>query len=244
MKHAASGMLDFYPKSCDAAGMPVEVKICGLSDEEGVDAALRAGADFVGFVFFPPSPRNIAPARAAALAARARGKTRVAALTVDADDRRLAEIVEILRPDLLQLQGRETPERVAAVRTRFGRPVMKAIGVAAAADLAETARYAAADRFLLDAKPPKGATRPGGNGAAFDWTILAGFACPKAWLLAGGLTPDNVAGALAASGAAGVDVSSGVETAPGKKDPALIHAFVAAVRAFERPLPRFAGARA
>jgi phosphoribosylanthranilate isomerase len=224
--------------------MPVEVKICGLSDEEGVDAALAAGADFVGFVFFAPSPRNVAPARAAALGARARGKAQVAALTVDAGDGLLVEVVEALRPDLLQFHGRETPERVAAIRARFGRPVMKAIGVAASADLAATIRYAAADRFLLDAKPPTHATRPGGNAATFDWTLLAGFACSKAWLLAGGLTPENVAEALAASGAAGVDVSSGVESAPGKKDPALIQTFVAAVRAFERPLPRLAGVRA
>jgi phosphoribosylanthranilate isomerase len=220
--------------------MPTEVKICGLSDPESVDAALEAGADFVGFVFFPPSPRNIAPARAAELASRARGRAQIVALTVDADDALLDEIVRTLRPDLLQLHGKETPERAASIRSRAGRPVMKAIGVAARRDLAAAPRYAV-DRFLLDAKPPRDATRPGGNGAAFDWSLLQGFSSPRPWLLSGGLDPANVAAALAATGAAGVDVSSGVERSPGRKDPALIRAFVEAVRRAEAPPRRMAG---
>jgi phosphoribosylanthranilate isomerase len=220
--------------------MPITVKICGLSDEEGVDAALEAGADLVGFVFFPPSPRNILPTRAAELAARARGRAEIVALTVAADDAVLDEIVETLRPDVLQLHGKETPERAAAIRARTGRPVMKALGVAARGDLAAASRYDV-DRILLDAKPPRDATRPGGNGAAFDWSVLQGFSCPQPWILSGGLDPSNVAAALAATGAAGVDVSSGVERAPGRKDPALIRAFVEAVRRADAPPRRMAG---
>ncbi len=222
--------------------MPTEVKICGLSDEESVDAALRAGADYVGFVFFPPSPRNVALDRAAELARRARGRADIVALTVDADDALLHAIAETLRPDLLQLHGRESPQRAAAIRALTGRPIMKAFGVAARGDLAALSAHAA-DRFLLDARPPPDATRPGGNGAAFDWAILQGFSCGRPWLLSGGLTPANVAEALAAAGAAGVDVSSGVESAPGKKDPALIRAFVAAVREAERAAPPLAASR-
>ena len=210
--------------------MPTEVKICGLSEEESVDAALEAGADFVGFVFFPPSPRNLTPERAAALAKRARGRAQIVALTVDADDALLAAVSEALHPDLLQLHGRETPERATAVRALTGCAVMKALLVATRADLDAARRYSAAARFLIDAKPPKDATRPGGNAVTFDWSILEGFAPARPWLLAGGLNPDNVADALRRTAAPGVDVSSGVERAPGKKDPALIHAFVRAVR--------------
>jgi phosphoribosylanthranilate isomerase len=213
--------------------MPTEVKICGLSDEEGVDAALQAGADFVGFVFFAKSPRNVALDRAAALAARARGRAGVVALTVDADDSVLDALAERLRPDLLQLHGSEPPDRVAGIRARTGRPVMKALGLAVAGDLDAVAAYEAADRFLLDAKPPKHATKPGGNASAFDWSILRDFSCDRPWLLAGGLNAENVEAALRATGAAGVDVSSGVETAPGKKSPDLIRAFVKAVHDFD-----------
>jgi len=216
--------------------MPTEVKICGLSSEEAIDAALEAGADFVGFVFFPPSPRNIAIERAAALAERARGKAEIVALTVDADDALLAAIAEGLKPDLLQLHGHETPARTAAIGALTGRDAMKVLSVAARDDLAAARRYAAASRFLIDAKPPKDATRPGGNATTFDWAILDGFAPAKPWLLAGGLNPDNVAAALTRTNAPGVDVSSGVESAPGKKDPALIHAFVRAVRAHDASL--------
>jgi phosphoribosylanthranilate isomerase len=221
--------------------MPTEVKICGLSDEDGIDAALEAGADFVGFVFFPPSPRNVALARAAALAGRARGKAGIVALTVDADDALIGEIVATLGPDLLQLHGAETPARVDAVKRATGRPAMKVISVADRADLAAAERYGSADRLLFDTRPPPDASRPGGHGAAFDWSILSGFSCNRPWLLAGGLNPGNVAAALAATGATGVDVSSGVESAPGRKNPALIRAFVAAVRAAERPAERLAG---
>lgn len=220
--------------------MPTEVKICGLSHEEGVDAALNAGADFVGFVFFPPSPRNIAVPRAAELAARARGKAQIVALSVEADDALVAAIAESLRPDLMQLHGKETPERAATIRASTGIPVMKAIGVSDTADLERVADYAAVDRLLLDAKPPKDATRPGGNAAAFDWGILDGFSPAKPWMLAGGLDPDNVVGALTATGAASVDVSSGVERAPGAKDPSLIEAFLRAVREFDRAATRLA----
>jgi phosphoribosylanthranilate isomerase len=221
--------------------MPTEVKICGLSDEEGIDAALEAGADFVGFVFFPPSPRNVGIPRAAALASRARGKAGIVALTVDGDDALIAEIVATLRPDLLQLHGSETPERVRAVKTATGRPAMKVISVAERADLVAVESYGSADRLLFDTKPPPGAMRPGGYGTAFDWSILDGFSCSRPWLLAGGLNPGNVAAALAATGATGVDVSSGVESAPGKKDAALIRAFVAAVRQTQGPARRLAG---
>lgn len=220
--------------------MPTEVKICGLSNEESVDAALAAGADFVGFVFFPPSPRNVAVDRAAELAERARGRARIVALTVDADDALLAEIAAGLRPDLLQLHGKESPDRAASVRDTTGIPVMKAIGVSEPSDLARIRDYPAAARFLLDAKPPKDATRPGGNAAAFNWAMLDGFFSPRPWLLAGGLDPLNVAGAIAATGAGGVDVSSGVESAPGRKDPELIRAFVKAVRDFDRAAERMA----
>ncbi len=228
--------------------MPTEVKICGLSEEESVDAALEAGADFVGFVFFPPSPRNLAPERGAALAKRARGKAQIVALTVDADDALLRAISEALRPDFLQLHGRETPERVAAVKALTRCAVMKALLVATRDDLDAAGRYSAAQRFLIDAKPPKDATRPGGNAVAFDWSILQGFAPAKPWLLAGGLDSNNVAAALRQTGAPGIDVSSGVESAPGKKHPDLIRAFVRAVREHDqamqadgRPAQRLAG---
>lgn len=220
--------------------MPTEIKICGLSDEEGVDAALAAGADYVGFVFFPRSPRHVSLQRAADLAARARGKAGVVALTVDADDSLLRDIVGALRPDFLQLHGSETGERVEAIRMLTGVAVMKAAGVENAGDLVRLAAFGA-DRMLLDAKPPRGASRPGGNGVAFDWTVLAGCAPQKAWFLSGGLNPANVGDALTMTGAPGLDVSSGVESSPGRKDPALIETFVAAVRAAERPRQRLAG---
>jgi phosphoribosylanthranilate isomerase len=209
-----------------------QVKICGLNDAAGLDAAVAAGADMLGFVFFPPSPRHVTPAEAASLAARhAHGPLRVA-LVVDADDALLEGIAAALKPDLWQLHGAETPERCAAIRTSTGLPVMKALGIASAADLAECARYApACDRFLLDAKPPPDSALPGGNAAAFDWHLLAGRAIPRPWLLAGGLTQENVGAALRISGAPGVDVSSGVERARGVKDPERIAAFVRAVRA-------------
>ncbi len=211
--------------------MSLIVKICGLSNEETLDAALAAGADMVGFVFFPRSPRFVTPERAAALAGRVAGRAEIVALTVDMDDAGIAEIVATVSPDWLQLHGNETPERVAEVGKRFGRPVMKAVAVATADDLARAARYVAvADRLLLDARPPADATRPGGNGEAFDWTLLAGFDPDIPYLLSGGLAPGNVAQAVAMTGAPGVDVSSGVESAPGRKEANLIRAFIANAR--------------
>ena len=209
----------------------VTIKICGLSTPETLQAALDAGADMVGFVFFAPSPRNLSLESARTLGALAAGRALKTALTVDADDATLDAIVEALRPDVLQLHGKETPERVAAIKARYGLPVMKAIGVSTADDLASVARYQpVADRILFDAKPPKGAVLPGGNGQAFDWTILQKVGQGLDWMLSGGLDAANVADALSISGATAVDVSSGVESAPGVKDAALIKDFITAAR--------------
>lgn len=212
-------------------GMTTTVKICGLKTPETVRAALEAGADMLGFVFFPKSPRAVSPQEAAALAAPARGRAQIVALSVDADDAALETIVAALAPDVIQAHGKETPERCAAIGARFAVPVMKALGVAERADLETIPAYAAVcGRLLIDAKPPKGAALPGGNGVAFDWRLLDGFAPGVPWLLSGGLTAQNVAQALRLTRAPGVDVSSGVETAPGVKDAAKIAAFVAAAR--------------
>lgn len=207
------------------------VKICGLSTPETLDAALAAGADMVGFVRFPKSPRHIDLDRGHALSAQAKGKALRAMLVVDADDAALKAAVEALDPDILQLHGSETPERMAAIRSRFGRPVMKAIGVAEKADLARIAAYDGADSILLDAKPMPGAALPGGNGLAFDWRLLVGLDPALRFMLSGGLTSENVATAIGLTGARAVDVSSGVERRPGEKDPARIEAFVKAARA-------------
>lgn len=208
------------------------VKICGISDEAGLRATRDAGADFCGFVFFPPSPRAVTPARAAALSAAVPGGPARVGLFVDPADALLAEVLAALPLDVIQLHGEESPARCAEIRQEFGRPVMKALGIAQAADLDALADYApAVDYFLLDAKAPPGAALPGGNAAPFDWTLTAGRAIPRPWLLAGGLAPGNVAQAIAASGAPGVDVSSGVEASRGVKDPARIAAFVAAATA-------------
>ncbi len=211
--------------------MSLIVKICGLSEPVALDAALDAGADMVGFVVFPRSPRHVSPAIGRALAARVEGRARTVALTVDADDDTLAAIVEALRPDLLQLHGTETPERVAAVRGRFGLPVIRAIGLAARADLGAVAAFGAvADHLLFDARPVGTVDRPGGNGEAFDWTLLRGMRIDRPWLLAGGLRPETVATALRETRAPGVDVSTGVESAPGVKDADAIARFVAQAR--------------
>lgn len=211
--------------------MSVIVKICGLSSEEALDAALDAGADMVAFNFFPKSPRFVTPARAAMLAGRVRGRAEIVALTVDMDEASLAEIVEMVRPDWLQLHGRETPEAVAATQDRFGLGVLKALGISASADVAAVAPFVGiADRLLLDAKAPKGANLPGGNGLSFDWTLLDRLDPDLPYMLAGGLDPSNVATAIARTRAVGVDASSGVESAPGVKDPERIRAFVAAAR--------------
>jgi phosphoribosylanthranilate isomerase len=212
--------------------MPPVVKICGLSTASSLEAALTAGADMVGFVFFAQSPRHVSFDQARELGARARGRAKIVALSVDADDRALGGIVSSLQPDFLQLHGREAPERVAAIGRAFGLATIKAIGVAAPNDLAAAENYIeAADMMLFDAKAPKGATLPGGNGVPFDWRLLYGVAARRSYLLSGGLDPDNVAEAIVLSGARGVDVSSGVESAPGVKDNAKIADFIARARA-------------
>jgi phosphoribosylanthranilate isomerase len=209
------------------------VKICGLSTPEALDAALAAGADLVGFVRFPKSPRHLELAPARALSGRARGRALRVALLVDPDDAELEQTVASLDPDLLQLHGRETPERVRVVRARFGRPVMKALGIAQPGDLSAIPSYqACVDRLLLDAKPPRAAEAlPGGNGLAFDWGLLAGLDPSVSFMLSGGLNPANVTAAIALTGVRAVDVSSGVESRPGQKDPARIEAFIRAARA-------------
>ncbi|MBD3845462.1 phosphoribosylanthranilate isomerase [Bosea sp. SSUT16] len=207
------------------------IKICGLSTPETLDAALSGGADMIGFVFHPKSPRFVTPERAAELAAQARGKAEIVALIVDWDEKRAADLVELLKPDRLQLHGSESPELAAAIASASGRPVMKALGVATAADLDRVPRYAAmVDRILLDAKPPKDAAFPGGHGRAFDWTLLTGLDPALRFMLSGGLDPANVAEAIRVARPAGVDVSSGVERAPGVKDPARIAEFIASAR--------------
>lgn len=216
--------------------MSLEIKICGLTTPDAVETAVAVGADLVGFVFFPKSPRNLTVTSANTLATSARGRSLVTALAVDPDDDLVAAIVEGLRPDLLQLHGRETPARVGEIRTRSGVPVMKAVGIATAADVEAARAYLpVADRLLFDAKPPPTPEAlPGGNGLAFDWRLVAGLDLAKPVMLSGGLDPANVGAAVELTGLGGVDVSSGVESAPGLKDPALIRAFVAAARAADR----------
>jgi phosphoribosylanthranilate isomerase len=216
--------------------MSLLVKICGLSTPETLDVALDAGADMVGFVFFPASPRDVSLDTARALGARVQGRARKVANTVDADDTLLASIIEALRPDVLQLHGHETPQRVAAVRESFGVPVMKALPIETQADLAAIQNYTSvADRLLFDARPPRDATRPGGLGKPFDWRLLENLDLSIPFLLSGGLNADNVAEALRITRAPGVDVSSGVESAPGVKDPEKIHAFIRAARSAKVP---------
>jgi len=214
--------------------MPLLVKICGLSTAEALDVALDAGADMVGFVFFLPSPRHVSLEAVRPLGLRAHGRAQKVALTVDATDDTLAAIVDALAPDMLQLHGRESPERVAAVKARFGVPVMKALPIAGRDDLAPIRDYRnVADRLLFDARAPREATRPGGLGKAFDWHLLENLDRGLAFMLSGGLDADNVAEALGITHARAVDVSSGVERAPGEKDPDKIRAFIRAARAAE-----------
>ncbi len=212
--------------------MTTAVKICGITDEEALDAALAGGADYVGFVFFAKSPRHLELAHAKALRAMVpkNGICKAVALVVDPSNEELAEIVATVDPDVIQLHGHETVERVAEIRALFRKPVFKAVPVASSADV-ETARaYLApgrlADVLLFDAKPDPKAPLPGGNGLAFDWHILQGVTAHQGFALAGGLTSENVAEAVARTGAAIVDVSSGVESAPGRKDPELIRRFL------------------
>jgi phosphoribosylanthranilate isomerase len=211
--------------------MTLLVKICGLKSAEMLDVALDAGADMVGFVFFPPSPRNVGFAAARTLGERVRGRALKVALSVDAGDEQVAQIVEALEPDLLQLHGGETPERVNAVRRRFGLPVMKALPIAERADLLRIRSFEKeVDRLLFDARAPREASRPGGLGRSFDWQLLRNLDCAVPFMLSGGLDAGNVAEALRITGAPGVDVSSGIERAPGEKDADKIRAFITAAR--------------
>jgi len=209
--------------------VPISVKICGLSEEAAVATAVEGGAAMVGFVFFPPSPRSVTVERAAELTKGVPEGVIAVGLVVDADDDLLSDITEKAGISMLQLHGNETPERTREIRERFGLPVMKVLPVQDAEDVAAAAKFEnAADRLMFDAKPPKGADRPGGNARSFDWSLLSGIDCKPPWLLAGGLTADNVFEAVKISGAGGVDVSSGVEDAPGQKNVDKIRAFLAA----------------
>ncbi|MGA8931163.1 MAG: phosphoribosylanthranilate isomerase [Pseudolabrys sp.] len=211
--------------------MPLSIKICGLRTPQALDMALDSGADLVGFVFFAPSPRHLGLEAARTLGQRVQGRAGKVALTVDASDDTLLDIVAALKPDMLQLHGSESPGRVIAVRTRFGLPVMKALPVAERKDLSQTRQYAqVVDRLIFDARAPKDATRPGGLGKAFDWTLLKDLNVGMPFMLSGGLDAGNVAEALRITRAPGVDVSSGVERAPGEKDPEKIQAFIRAAR--------------
>lgn len=231
--------LDSRPVSCHLSAMTralkTDVKICGLSTAEALEAALFGGASHLGFVFFEKSPRHISLDSARTLSNLVAGRARRVAVTVDAGDETLGSIVSALRPDILQLHGSETPERVAAVKARFDLPVMKALAIRTAADLAKVAPYRGlADRFLFDAKAPAGSELPGGNGIAFDWSLLAALDEPVDYMLSGGLDERNVTEALEVSGAAGIDVSSGVERAPGVKDASRIASFLRTVAAYEQ----------
>ncbi len=211
--------------------MSIRVKFCGLTRPGDIVAAARAGAHYVGFNFFPKSPRYVTPDQARDLAVDTPVGIARVALVVDASDAELDAITGRVPLDMIQLHGAESPDRVAGIRARYGLPVMKVVGVAEKADLAVLDAYeAVADQILLDAKPPKGATLPGGNGIAFDWRLVAGRTWAKPWMLAGGLTPQNVAEAIRLTGARQVDTASGIESAPGVKDADLMRAFVEAAR--------------
>ncbi|KQZ19437.1 N-(5'-phosphoribosyl)anthranilate isomerase [Mesorhizobium sp. Root552] len=210
----------------------LDIKICGLKTDAALAAALAGGASHVGFIFFPKSPRNIAPSEAGRLRKAAGGKAKTVAVTVDADNAFLDTIVAEMKPDMLQLHGSETPQRLTELKARYGLPVMKAISVREQADLASIAPYrGVADRLLFDAKPPKGSELPGGNGVSFDWTILARLDADVDYMLSGGLNAANIGEAMRLANPPGLDISSGVESAPGVKDTALIEQFFKAVRA-------------
>jgi phosphoribosylanthranilate isomerase len=219
--------------------MSLIVKICGLSTRETLDVALDAGADMVGFVFFPPSPRHLSLAAARDLGGQVKRRASKVALTVDADDATFANIVEALQPDLLQLHGKESVARLRDIKQKFGLPVMKAIAVETSADLAALPGYAAvADSILFDARAPKEATRPGGLGSAFDWHVLESLDLKLPFMVSGGLNAGNVAEAVRVTRAGGVDVSSGVERAAGIKDPEMIRTFIRAARATKELMVR------
>ena len=224
-------------KAVERPIMPLSIKICGLKTPQALDVALDSGADLVGFVFFAPSPRHLGLDAARTLGQRVQGRAGKVALTVDANDDTLLDIIGALKPDMLQLHGSETPERVVAVRTRFGLPVMKALPVAERKDLSTMRQYAQfVDRLIFDARAPKDATRPGGLGKPFDWTLLKDIKAPVPFMLSGGLDADNVSEALRITRAPGVDVSSGVERSAGEKDPDKIRAFIRAARIAEAEL--------
>jgi phosphoribosylanthranilate isomerase len=204
----------------------IHVKICGINDKVGFDTAIEAGADWVGFVFFPPSPRFVPPQVAVNLSGRVAGGPPLVGLFVQPTLATIAEVLDHLKLDILQIYG--VVEQLPAIKARFGLPVWRACGVSEPGDLPDDPH--GADGLVLEAKPPTGADRPGGNATTFDWSILKGWQAPVPWLLAGGLTPDNVAAAIVETGATAVDVSSGVERTKGVKDPALIRAFVSAAR--------------
>lgn len=209
----------------------MQVKICGLSTPESVDTAVNAGAHYLGFVFFPKSPRHVGYAHVAQLVKSVPNHVTTIALTVNADNAMLDALLSDVSINCLQLHGAETPARVAEVKARYGLPIIKAVGVADATDLAQLEKYAqVCDQLLVDAKPPKGYDLPGGNGLAFDWRLIVDREWSVPWLLAGGLTPDNVAEAVRLTGATQVDVSSGVESAPGVKDLDKIAAFIRAAK--------------
>ncbi|MFN3209564.1 MAG: phosphoribosylanthranilate isomerase [Roseovarius sp.] len=209
----------------------IRIKMCGLTRPEDIPAAVAAGAAYVGFVFFPKSPRYVTPEQAHDMALAVPPGVAKVALVVDADDALLDALTDRVPLDILQLHGSESPERVAEIKARYGLPVMKAVGVREAGDLAAIDRYAGvADQILLDAKPPKDATRPGGNAESFDWSLIAGREWSVPWMLAGGLTEENVAEAIRVTGARQLDLSSALESAPGVKDHGRMRAFAAAVR--------------
>lgn len=211
--------------------MHIDVKICGITDDNALEAAVNCGADYIGLVFYPPSPRAVTVARALELVEFLPDDIQVVGLFVDPDDALLNHVLTHLRVDLLQFHGSESPERLEEIRLEYGLPVMKMIPVSCAEDLTAAEPYlAVCDQLLFDAKPPKDATLPGGNAIAFDWTILQGRRWGLPWMLAGGLTPENVAEAVRISGAKAVDVSSGVESSPGVKDPEKINAFIKAAK--------------
>lgn len=226
-------MLDFRVAAAHTAEpMTLAVKICGLTSTAAIDAAVSAGAAYGGLVFHPQSPRNLTLEQARTLADHMRGRLRSVALIADRDDAAIEALVKTVGPDLLQLHGSETVQRTAEIRARFGLPVIKVLPIAEPGDLNAAAAYEqVADMLMFDARPPKGALRGGGHGTAFDWKILEGRTFARPWFLAGGLNPDNVARAIALSGASQVDVSSGVESAPGIKDAGRIHDFILAANA-------------
>lgn len=207
--------------------MSIQVKICGINSVESADAAMRAGADFAGLMFHPQSPRRLDTDLARRLSDRMKGRIRLVAVLVDPDDAALQTVIAAAKPDFIQLHGKESVARVNDIRLATGLPVIKVLAVAEASDLAAASQYeSVADMLMFDAKAPAGAAREGGHGTAFDWQLLKGWRFSRPWLLAGGLNAENVARAVSSSGAPGVDVSSGVETAPGVKNPEMIRTFI------------------